>query len=318
MNARPQIWLGDVARCLATLQPRDDDTRATLLRMLGFQLRVSEPRRARPDEPQTSATTPSPDGTADGGGAGSAATSAELGRLPLLERGTPRTRRRPLPWTTAEALPPVSDQHLYGRLPHEPLLEPRWSRELLYAALAIEVADGPLDAVAAVEAVARGELLDVLPQLTRWSLSRGVQLLLDDGAGMEPFRQDAREVAQALRCLVGRSAVKELRFEASPALGVADTVFTPSRPYVPPEPTTPVVVVSDLGMSPGDDRPREGAWLELAQRLAQRGSPLIAFVPYGSSRWPARLARALILIHWDRVTTVSAVKTLRQAHRNVA
>lgn len=320
MSTDAEVWLGELARSLARLRPRDHGTAAAMARMLGFQTNESEdesgdrgstePRRS----PSASPTSPAGDSDSDA----DESTEAQLAELPLLERGPPRPERRPLPWTTADPLPEVSERHLHERLPPEPLLEPRWGRELLLAAIAAEVADSSIDETAVVDMIARGEPLEVLPRLKRWSLVRGVQLLVDDGAGMEPFRRDAREVARAVRALVGPVTVEELHFDASLALGVRETVLTPARPYAPPEPRTPVLVVGDLGMSPVDNASREEEWLELARRLAQRGSSMTALVPYGQQRWSARLARAMVLIQWDRSTTVRAVSALRRTGRVTA
>ena len=340
MSADTQAGLGDLARCLKQLAPRNERTTNTVSRMLGLELSATGFRPEADDAPQPPEPSPFPvpgegDGTnadtppVDEGPSSSSAQrpeadrrsdapaasspGADLDGLPLLARASPRVARRRLQWTVAEPLPPVADRHLYSRLRHEPLLQPRWSRELLFAAIASEVAGGSLDAAAAVDTVARGLALDPVPQLTRWSLIRGVQLLVDQGPGLEPFRGDAREVTSALRRVVGRSGVSEQRFESSLTYGVSDVWLGPRRPYTPPEPGTPVFVVSDLGMRPASPS-HHVEWLDLARRLSDRGSPCVALVPYGPRRWPAELARRIVLIQWDRVTSVSAVRTARRAH----
>lgn len=165
MSTDAEVWLGELARSLARLRPRDHGTAAAMARMLGFQTNESEdesgdrgstePRRS----PSASPTSPAGDSDSDA----DESTEAQLAELPLLERGPPRPERRPLPWTTADPLPEVSERHLHERLPPEPLLEPRWGRELLLAAIAAEVADSSIDETAVVDMIARGEPLEVLP-----------------------------------------------------------------------------------------------------------------------------------------------------------
>ena len=345
MSADTQAWLGDLARCIARLTPRNEVTAVAMARMLGLALTADESRAGADVAPQPPAPPPVDAGSQpeniggrDAAGLDEAASSSsglagettgrpeisgassaltDLERLPLLQRAPSRGRTRPLPWRVAEPLPPVGDRHLYSRLRHEPLLQPRWSREVLSAAIASEVADGLLDELAAVDTAARGRALERLPQLMRWSLVRGVQLLVDEGPGMEPFRRDALEVGGALRRVVGRSGVTEQRFESSLAHGVSDVWLGPKRPYAAPEPGTPVLVVSDLGIHPAGSSHHD-EWLGFARRLAQRGSPCVALVPYGRRHWPAELTRRIVLIQWDRVTTVSAVRTSRRAYGNAA
>lgn len=110
---------------------------------------------------------------------------------------------------------------------------------------------------------------------------------------------------------MGTTALDQQYFRSSPALGVSETILGPQRPYKLPEPRTPVLVISDLGISSPEEAHHE-EWLDLAARLTQRGSPLIALVPYGPRRWPLTLTRAMLLVQWDRVTTVSAVTTARR------
>jgi hypothetical protein len=302
----PDISLGDVARAVTRLEPADAATDAAIVRMLGFELvprragRRAVPAPAPQPRPPVAASPTEEQAPTD-------RPAKDLGELPLLLRIAPRAAPAEVPWAHAEALPPVDDNHLYGRLPYEPLFEPRWMRELLYAAIAAVVPGDELDVPAAVATLAAGEPLDDPPRLPRRSATFGAQLLVDGGAGMEPFRRDAAEVVRALRRIAGRAKVRTLHFEGTLRDGVGEAPTAPRIAYAPPESGTPVLMLSDLGLAPTGGGPDVDEWLELARRLARRGSRLVAFVPYPAQRWPARLAREVALVQWDRLTTVASL-----------
>src|SRR5206468_10029090 len=96
----------------------------------------------------------------------------------------------------ADALPPIM-----------PLLRPKWSRGVLAAANETTVSDGPIDVERMVERAARVEPVVTVPRLPRPSLHRGVQLLVDIGEGMQPFRRDQEVLVEVARETVGRRAV---------------------------------------------------------------------------------------------------------------
>src|SRR5690606_24115468 len=82
------------------------------------------------------------------------------------------------------------------------------------------------------------------------------------------------------------------------------------RAYEPPTPGTPVLVVSDLGISrsraAGGASPEE--WLAFADLVAATGRRCVALVPFPPHRWPAALERAMHIVHWDRTTSVHTVQ----------
>jgi hypothetical protein len=99
------------------------------------------------------------------------------------------------------------------------------------------------------------------------------------------------------------------RFAGCPLRG-AGAGPKPWHRYRPPLPGVPVVLLTDLGICQpplATDSADECEWLEFATLVRRAGCPLLALVPYGETRWPRALARALNIIHWDRGTTASTV-----------
>ena len=197
-----------------------------------------------------------------------------------------------------------------------PLLVPRWTRNILATLLATRQADGPLDLDRIVRNIASQEWTVRLPRVPR-DAPRGVQLLVDVSDAMTPFAADQRRLTQALRRLLGPDRMSKLEFSSSPLQRLIDPATEDWREYregdYPPN-RTPVLALTDLGIGrPPLSAPRASVddWIRFARQLAGRGSPLIALVPYGESRWPDRLRRALHIVTWDRATTVGAVRFRR-------
>lgn len=312
MIERPELWLGDLSRAVAALQPRDEPSQAAIAELLGLGLRDARPDRgeleaamAEGDETPPAAPEP-PHSPTD---ADRETALPEL--LPL------RTMRTELvgDWGEVPPLEPYSHEKHDGRIDrHHALLDPRWSREVLACMLATIRCDGPVDAAAVVEAVARGLPVDPVPRLRRRSLTRGAQLLVDTGGGMQPFMRDVWELVEQVERLMGPANVRTLMFCDAPTRGAGDGPVWDWRPYVSPEQGSPVLVLSDLGIGGPRgrrERSRQAEWLKLAARLATTKSRLFALVPYPSERWDPRLVEAMTLVEWDRTTTVSKVYARR-------
>jgi hypothetical protein len=301
------VGLADLARCLAALKPGDGRALELVIGMLGLELPVAPaPQsldRPRPDAGRTrlraearlsrDAEPPTPSGSVE----------PELPRLEPVGRDE---RRLATPWRAATPLEPFDPaRHLAAPARRAPLFDPRWTRELLASLLATEVADGRLDEAAAIALIAAGRPLDPLPQLTRRSLRRGAQVLVDVGEGMEPFVDDAWDLVERIERIAGESNVYTYAFWDAPSRGLAPDLDA----YAPPPPLTPVLALTDAGIggpSPRIERGRAAEWLALAERLAERGSPLILIVPYRRDRWPDALRR-LTLVEWDRRTAAKPV-----------
>lgn len=322
------INLGDLARALRACAAADPQDVAAIADALGFSLipetaRATEaPRRRGAEQESRTWSSPTAGGPDEDCGAAAGAdrppvTLARVEDLPLLPIVDVQRTERQRPWELADDALERFDEavHLAGIALHEPLLDPMWSRQVLTHTLATPRNNRGLNAEAAVEIIASGRPLDPLPQLVHQSLARGAQVLVDVGDGMAPFARDAWSLVSEVERVVGHSQVEMRMFDEVLQHGCGSGPIWTWTAYKPPPPGTPALVLTDLGLSGGDGTSpadeRGPQWLDIAGRLKANGSPLAFFVPYGSDRWPPALSGALVLIEWDRSTTVGAVHTLR-------
>ena len=308
---RGDVLLADLVEALAALRVEDAATRAEVAAMLGFELAsVPEPERVVPvgvdlDVPYAIAS-PTPRAEADG----------EAPALPIrlrqtatrsLERDTQRLRisAPPLDPPPAADLPRPPDP--------EPLLRPRWVRGIVSAALA--GADrGAVDIARAVEMLARNEPLDPVPWRTRATLRHGVQMLLDRSASMAPFYRDQATLVEQLRPLVGGHRLEVLRFAGSPGRGAGALGPRSWTRYVPPRPSTTVLLVTDLGAGHAPlaaDAASADEWRDFAEGVDSAGCQLVAFTPYPRERLPRGLPPSLRVVRWDRGTTARDARHAR-------
>ena len=193
-----------------------------------------------------------------------------------------------------------------------PLFEPLQTRTLLSRALARLAASGPLDLDRVIQRCAKRDFLADLPRKTQPVLSFGVQLLVDRGDAMTVFAQDQARLETSMRALVGKSKIQVLSFERFPSRAGSGGKrrWQPYEEQIPP-PGTVVALLTDLGIGRAAWLAAPAAtrqWRAFADRLRQRGCPVVAFVPYPSSRWPDDLKRGITMIQWDRPTRISAIR----------
>jgi hypothetical protein len=322
------IYLGDLLRAVCELGVREPAVLKMLAEMLGFSLDLRE------EQPQQQQPTTTPgESTLDGRGPGGADTRRDGARrsqtedvsdevedelpAPTPERRSIPARLTPAPGRREKWIPevdplPAQEDVTIGPPPFIPLLAPQWTRGILSKALATTSADGPLDIERATEMLARHERLERLPTLSEWTLRRGVQLLLDKSAAMMPFMRDQAWLLGEIRDVIGADRMRVLRFTGSPARGAGVGLKSPP-PYEPPPPGTPIVLLTDLGISRpplAADWADEDEWVEFAELAGHAQCPLVAFVPYKPDRWPQRLAQALTIVQWGRATTAATVAGL--------
>jgi hypothetical protein len=215
----------------------------------------------------------------------------------------------PWPWESEPALPGESSD--YKSPPFDLLLPPLARTAILAGALSMRAREGEVDLPEVVETLARGQPLKHLPRLPVPTLRRGIQLLVDVGEGMLPFARDRAELVEAIQHLVPRTELK--MFVGCPSRGSGSGARSQKGwpRWRPPARGTPVVLLSDLGLGGPQlslDRALSAEWLAFCARARRAGCPLVAFVPYERQRWPRPLARAMILVTWDRGTTAGQVR----------
>jgi hypothetical protein len=210
----------------------------------------------------------------------------------------------------SDLLPPLKlDRRAPTILPYCPLFAPQECRAIISQSLAAKTHSTVLDLDEIVRLVSQARPINRLPLLPLYTLSRGVQLLIDLGPGMEPFAVDRARITQDIRELAGN--VEWLRFHDSPLNGVLIEDAFQARPYLFPESGVPILVVSDLGMNRWSPRIAPGAiekWIGFAKRAAERDCPLIALVPLDRADWVPALERRIRMILWDRETSARSVR----------
>jgi hypothetical protein len=229
------------------------------------------------------------------------------------------------PRATVDTLFPAGSS---PRLPPEPLFLPHHERAVLSALAAVSRPGREVDIAALVEQLSTRRAVDRIPRLPEATTRLGVQLILDQGAGMRPFARDLGLLAHSLRRIVGADAVDVL--DASYRLDLvsrldsgedemADTAndADAERAYQPPARGRPVLLATDLGISatlgPAPARQPPDV-LRLAEAVRGAGCPFVVLIPYPPARWPAWAVGRLTLVHWDRPTVAGqALRAQRNA-----
>jgi len=200
------------------------------------------------------------------------------------------------------------------KLKESQLLKRRTQRALLTTVMSTPSSDGPIDIRTLVEQVANGEAIEDYPRLSLPTLRHGAQVLVDFGEGMTPFRQDLRDMQSAIRRTMGEDGLQILRFSGCPSRGAGIGPRKNWTAYNAPAQGTPVLVLSDLGINRvamERDRASTEEWLDFASKLTQLGCLPLAFVPVKDpANYLQSLARKMVLLPWDRNTTLNRVKRL--------
>jgi hypothetical protein len=318
MKERAEVGLGDLARCLRELEPADERSAGLIAGMLGLRLETAEPALS-PGPASGTGSRARREDRSDEAQPEVASSREQRSQPAVAEASLPRLapaegQRRSLsaPWRAEPELESFDPaRHLLAPPRRLPLFDERWSRELLTALLATQARDGPIDEQAAVDRIARGQPPVPLRRLVRASLRRGAQLLVDVGEAMQPFTRDAWDLADQVERIAGVGGVSVQSFWDAPQRGMGPML----GPYLPPSPSCPVLVLSDVGIGGPPlrvDRSQPKEWLDLEALLRARGSPLIVLVPYRRARWPTVLQQRLMLIEWDRTTTAARAYALQR------
>ncbi|WP_197370191.1 hypothetical protein, partial [Streptomyces clavuligerus] len=223
----------------------------------------------------------------------------------LRERGT----EPPLPDdTTGTPAEPLARSTATAALPHETPWKQGWARGIMAAAVATPVESRELDERALLRHVARQDALRSVPLRTRLTTRRGAQLLLDHGPAMVPFQDDRAWLAELTARVAGRDRVEVLRFRTTPAAGVVRRDPLTREPYRPPQPGTPVVLFSDLGLLRPPFAGGAGAgpddWAAFLGALTHAGCPVVCVTPYRAADHPAALRRTVAFVPLDRAISL--------------
>lgn len=313
MMASGRIFLGDLARALTAVGSAGVNWEQ-IASTLGFTRSVEESKDAvRPAAAITPPQSPAATAAKAAETPPSEPVSADIGEVVEFELDRQTAPPSPLP----PSISPPPEQSRAAALYLQPLLDPLWERGILIEAGGRPLAEGDIDVLAVVEAIARGKPLAEAPREMVQSVSKGCQVLIDNSAGMRPFASDSYELVSALRRAVGAEHTRVLTFVDCPTRGVLNETYD-DEPYKPPDNGALVLAVSDLcAGGPGSAIrlavPRD--WLRVARMVRDAGSMLIVLNPYPREFWPTIVSSRVPVVYWDRRTRAADVRRARRRKR---
>jgi hypothetical protein len=306
------VFLGDLARALQATGGADRQNWARIAALLGFSLSAGE--RQLPNKGKMEAPKQAP-----------VQTVATVTATATIESGTNLTdvgnliefdlERSVSPQETIviEETLPQSTTVTFTSMP-PPLFDPIQERGILVEAASTTSAEGEVDLLAAVELFARQLPLQDLPRMKISSVSRGCQVLIDSGVGMQPFASDVQRLLSSINSAIGREHTTVLTFVDCPATGVMDRDFREGH-YQPPANGAVVIAISDLysGGPRGAIREAEPEdWVSVQKAVRAAGTTLLVFTPYPPERWLAGLLQQMAIVYWDTRTKVFDVRYTRR------
>ncbi len=194
-------------------------------------------------------------------------------------------------------------------LTREPLFAKRTSSALLATAIATPARGHNVDVLHVIGALARLEPLASLPRLMEFSVSRGVQLLLDQNETMTPFFPDFADLEHNLKRIVGSARCAVFEFSHHP-LAAIQWSPTGEQNTWQPNPDQPILVATDFARgdrASADPASRARHWRALRDTALSANARLICLTPLPPSRWPRWLDESYGVIHWDRRTRTGTV-----------
>jgi hypothetical protein len=306
----PEAGLADLVRVAHALRP-DPAVLSVAAELLGLA------RAERPAAPVARRAGPGPAVPEPGAPAGPPPDWA-------AEPTVPARSGQPVP-VSAAYLAPVSEpppeapaESLADLLPQgdDPkrragLLPPGQARALLTHLGSRLRPDGDFDAVRAVDLLAHGRPLVDLPRLWIETTRGGTELVLDIGAGMQPFRSDLDQLPGQLSKVIGQQNLETCWFEDCPAGGPGVYLAGKLEPqrYRLPSAGTLIVAVTTFGVCGGLPAPSPviRRWHGFVAAAARARTPVIALTPLRAERRPRDLPGELAVVTWDRTANVRGV-----------
>jgi hypothetical protein len=190
----------------------------------------------------------------------------------------------------------------------DPAWPARWAPGVMFATASTDVTSRRVDERGLARRVAVRPLIRELPVRARPTTRLGIQLLLDAGESMLPFRADQRWLRELAGGVVGRDRVAVLHFRGTPLRGVRRVGRRGWIPYSPPAAGAPVVLVSDLGLRrlpfSGDAAAGGAEWTDWLDSVARTGCPVVCLTPYEARAHPWAIRRRVSLVPLDRRTSI--------------
>ncbi|MDJ0842488.1 MAG: formylglycine-generating enzyme family protein [Acidobacteriota bacterium] len=185
-------------------------------------------------------------------------------------------------------------------LPKKPPLVP-WSRlwPFLRRVLCDHRPSREIDYNRAVDALARGNPVKHLPRRQTRFWSPVCQIIIDRAFRLTPFHGDFRDLVEGLIALRGREGLQVLYLDHGPAGDVRDWLRSdlPPRPYAPPPPGSPILVLGDLGCLAGNPETRK-AWRRFGRQIS--AFQPVVLMPCAPDSWDPVLTPFWRPVFWDR------------------
>jgi hypothetical protein len=342
LNRDRPISIGDLLRAVDSLGASDHATRQLVASMLGFEWADDDADAAKSEDSaglniaaNAAEVSPLPQKPVEAVQGPSEAVDAEPHQAPdededkaWIEPLPPKSIRMPKWFGEVKALPAPATEELNDPPPIDPLFRPDWTRALIYNAIATLDNNGPLDIDRTIELLSHGEPITEYPRLPRLRLNAVVQVLIDTGKSMAPYREDQRAILKDIKRVATELMVKEVYFDGCPtrkevfyadaaAIAASDDDDDDKRwrVYEPPRPGTIVLALTDLGadrLIPGVERVTSDEWLAFSDRVSKAGCTFVVLTPYPQSQIPPALRRSIATITWDRATTTGIVRRSRR------
>ena len=227
--------------------------------------------------------------------------------------------------------PPRAGRSIAQLLGSEPPPPPNWALlpSLIEGAVLRTLAGttlpgGDLDERAAVAALAQGRVLAALPRRPVHTTSRGLQLLLDGGAAMDPYRGDVEHLTMHMAKIIRADHLAEVWFEDCP-LGSRHTVIGGDHtewPYSLPPAGTPILTITAFGRRGRSARPGRAilaGWKSFLASARRAGNPLVILTPCPDALPPAMPRSADAVVSWGGPLNIrQALAAVRAADRAVS
>ena len=165
---------------------------------------------------------------------------------------------------------------------------------------------GTIDVEHLVRRLASGYPLRRLPRRAAARWHPELVVALDFSSRLWPYREDMHRLAEWLVRHVGRSRLSLRILEHGPFGPWSDWIKVndrrgdaPDQPWQMPQPGTPVLIVSDLGMLLGAGSGVANAWAEFAGLLRHKQLRPVALVPLGASQLGEPIPHGLPILRWS-------------------
>ncbi len=179
----------------------------------------------------------------------------------------------------------------------------RWSRlwPFLRRSLGRSLESSQPDVPRLLDRLTRGEALRQIPLLRRHGWSPRIAILTDYSRPTTPFHGDFNALCHALEKRHGQLGIEHgiLAGESGARPLVHRSSQHSQQRWQLPAPTTPLLILSDLGLLDASPATRLG-WQQLGGRLRSAGRQALALCPVPARLHPAGLQRGFTIVEWDR------------------